>query len=217
MPIWKPSFALACGEVRELYALRPDRMAVVSGAGGWPDAYDYPSARDGAHDAGRFGFLPVLHLKFFNPLDDHYGFRPLEAAAMAIDVHNAASAWNKALLDNAARPSGALVYNGTDGAASVRGAIRSAEGELDDAYQGRAAGRPLLLEGGLDWKPMSLTPADMDFINGEARGRARDRAGLRRAADAAGHSRRQHLSNYHEANALLAPDGAAAGGAHAVR
>src|SRR5947208_2463309 len=26
------------------------------------------------------------------------------------------------------------------------------------------AGRPMLLEGGLDWKPMSLTPKDMDFL-----------------------------------------------------
>ena len=26
------------------------------------------------------------------------------------------------------------------------------------------AGRPLLLEGGLDWKPLSLSPKDMDFI-----------------------------------------------------
>jgi HK97 family phage portal protein len=29
------------------------------------------------------------------------------------------------------------------------------------------AGRPLILEGGLDWKPMSWTPADMDFIAGK--------------------------------------------------
>jgi HK97 family phage portal protein len=37
--------------------------------------------------------------------------------------------------------------------------------ELADQYQGTAnAGRPLLLEGGLDWKPMSLTPKDMDFM-----------------------------------------------------
>ncbi|MFZ0620539.1 MAG: phage portal protein, partial [Pseudolabrys sp.] len=27
------------------------------------------------------------------------------------------------------------------------------------------AGRPLVLEGGLDWKPMSLSPGDMDFLN----------------------------------------------------
>jgi phage portal protein BeeE len=34
---------------------------------------------------------------------------------VAIDVHNSASAWSKALLDNAARPSGAIVYKGADG------------------------------------------------------------------------------------------------------
>jgi HK97 family phage portal protein len=37
--------------------------------------------------------------------------------------------------------------------------------ELADQYAGtRNAGRPLLLEGGLDWKPMSLSPKDMDFM-----------------------------------------------------
>jgi HK97 family phage portal protein len=37
--------------------------------------------------------------------------------------------------------------------------------ELAAQYQGAAnAGRPLLLEGGLDWKPMSLSPKDMDFM-----------------------------------------------------
>lgn len=45
--------------------------------------------------------------------------------------------------------------------------------ELEDGFQGpRRAGRPLLLEGGLDWKPLSLSPKDMDFIaarNGAAR------------------------------------------------
>ena len=30
--------------VRELYALRPDRMRVVPGADGWPEAYDYTVA-----------------------------------------------------------------------------------------------------------------------------------------------------------------------------
>ena len=39
------------------------------------------------------GWLPVLHLKLFNPTNDHYGLSPLEAAAFAIDVHNASSAW----------------------------------------------------------------------------------------------------------------------------
>ena len=37
--------------------------------------------------------------------------------------------------------------------------------EIEKNYQGATnAGRPLLLEGGLDWKPLSLTPKDMDFV-----------------------------------------------------
>ena len=65
------------------------------------------------------GMSPICHLKTFHPQDDHYGFSPMQAAAVAVDVHNSASSWSKALLDNAARPSGAIVYKGADGAASL--------------------------------------------------------------------------------------------------
>jgi HK97 family phage portal protein len=107
---------------------------------------------------------PILHLALFHPTDDHYGFSPLEAAACALDVHNAAAAWNKSLLDNAARPSGALVYSAAGGNLSEEQFSRL-KAELEGNYQGTAnAGRPLLLEGGLDWKSLSLSPRDMDFV-----------------------------------------------------
>ena len=108
---------------------------------------------------------PILQLTLFNPLDDYYGFSPLEAAAIAVDTHNAAANWNKALLDNAARPSGALVYDGPEGSVMSDAQFERLKKELADQYQGTAnAGRPLLLEGGLDWKAMSLSPKDMDFM-----------------------------------------------------
>ena len=107
---------------------------------------------------------PILHVRLFHPTNDHYGMSPIEAAAVAIDIHNTASRWNKALLDNSARPSGALVYSARDGALSPEQYDRLKR-ELESGFQGAAqAGRPLLLEGGLDWKAMSLTPKDMDFI-----------------------------------------------------
>jgi HK97 family phage portal protein len=154
------------GEVRELYALRPDRMRAVPGADGWAAAYDYSVAgRSVRFDQFAARVPPILHLTFFHPLDDHYGLAPIEAAAVAVDTHNAASRWNKALLDNAARPSGALIYSGPDGALLAESQFERLKRELADTYQGAAnAGRPLLLEGGLDWKAMSLTPKDMDFL-----------------------------------------------------
>lgn len=157
------------GRPRELYALRPDRMKARPGASGWADAYEYSAGGRKVvfrkPDDG--GFSPVLHMRLFHPTNDHYGLSPLQAAAMPVDLHNAASAWNKSLLDNAARPSGALVYKGPEGAENLSaeqfGRLKT---ELEDAYQGSAnAGRPLVLDGGLEWRAMSLSPADMDFIN----------------------------------------------------
>lgn len=152
--------------VRELYALRPDRMRVVPGSDGWAEAYDYTAGgRTVRFDQSSPPVPPILHLTSFNPLDDHYGLSALEAAAVAVDTHNAAARWNKALLDNAARPSGALVYAGPEGAVLSDSQFERLKNELEQTYQGAVnAGRPLLLEGGLDWKAMSLSPKDMDFM-----------------------------------------------------
>jgi len=154
------------GAVRELYALRPDRMRVVPGADGWAEAYEYTvGGRSVRFDQAQPLLPPILHLTCPHPLDDYYGLAPLEAAAVAVDTHNAAAKWNKALLDNAARPSGALVYTAADNAVLSDGQFERLKRELEDTYAGaRNAGRPLLLEGGLDWKAMSLTPKDMDFM-----------------------------------------------------
>jgi HK97 family phage portal protein len=155
------------GAPRELHALRPDRIRLVPGPEGWPEAYEYSVAgRTVRFDmqTGSPSPPPILHLALFHPTDDHYGLSPLEAAAFALDVHNAAASWNKALLDNAARPSGALVYSAGGGNLSEEQFARLKQ-ELESNYQGAAnAGRPLLLEGGLDWKSLSLSPRDMDFV-----------------------------------------------------
>ena len=157
--------AMLEGQVRALHLLRPDRVRIIAGGDGWPQAYEYSVGGN----VRRFGVEgELLHLKLFHPLDDHYGLSPFEPAAKALDIHNAGTAWNKALLDNGARPSGALVYaNGEANLSDEQFARLKAE--LEGQYQGAAnAGRPLLLDGGLSWTAMSLTPQDMDFANARA-------------------------------------------------
>lgn len=152
------------GRVRELHVLRPDRMKVVPGTDGWPEAYEYAVAGQTVRFEQEGGIRPILHMALFHPLNDHYGLSPLEPAAVGIDLHNASGAWNKALLDNSACPSGALVYTAKDGQLAPEQYERL-KSELADSFQGaKNAGRPLLLEGGLDWKSMSFSPKDMDFI-----------------------------------------------------
>ncbi len=158
------------GALREIYCLRADRMSVVAGPNGWPAAYDYVFAGDRVrYEMRGQGVEPILHMRLAHPLDDHYGLPPLAAAHMAIDTHNAAGFWNKALLDNAARPSGALVYGAGDGAQFTDAQFDRLKAELEENFAGAAnAGRPLLLDGGLDWKALSLSPKDMDFIDAKA-------------------------------------------------
>ncbi|MGR3520484.1 MAG: phage portal protein [Roseovarius sp.] len=149
----------------ELHVLRSERVALVPGPDGWPVGYDYAVGGRTHRFAVEGGVSPVCHIKSFHPQDDHYGLSPMQAAAQAVDVHNAASRWSKALLDNAARPSGAIVYKGAEG----QGALSTDQydrlvAEMEAHHQGaRNAGRPMLLEGGLDWKPMGFSPSDMEF------------------------------------------------------
>jgi HK97 family phage portal protein len=154
------------GAPAELFALRPERVTVEPGPGGWPAAYVYKAGEAKTRLAARDGLdRPALvHVRAMHPLDDYYGLGSLGAAAGAVAIHNAATKWNKALLDNAARPSGALVMGGDEGVLADE-QYQRLKAELEAEFAGAGnAGRPMLLEGGMTWQAMSMTPADMDFV-----------------------------------------------------
>jgi HK97 family phage portal protein len=146
------------GMLGELYALRPERVSVEADARGWPAAFRYKAGEA----VTRLAANELVHIRTHHPLDDHYGLGCLGAASGAIAIHNASSRWNKALLDNAARPSGALVHEGADVLSGEQ--FDRLKEELAAQFSGSGnAGRPLLLEGGLKWQALSMSPADMDF------------------------------------------------------
>lgn len=156
----------ASGTPIELFALRPDRVRVVTGGNGWPCAYDYVVGDDTTRlpIEDENGWPEIVAIRAMHPLDDHRGAGALEAAWQAVLIHNAATRWNRALLENAARPSGALVYETGDGATLAHEQFERLKRELDIAFSGAPnAGRPMLLDGGLKWQSMALSPADMDF------------------------------------------------------
>lgn len=151
----------------ELHSLRPDRMSVIAGKDGLPMAYRHTVGEQQADfPVDRInGRSRVLHLKAFHPLNDWYGLSPIEAAAYSIDQHNQAGAWNQALLQNGARPSGALVVGGGADQTLSEEQYHRIKEQMESQFSGPAnAGKPLLLEGGLDWREMSLSPKEMDFI-----------------------------------------------------
>ena len=157
----------------ELQLLRPEATTVRPGTSVFPEKYEYRQTGNGAMQSFPVnqinGFSQVLHLKTFNPLDQWLGLSPMVAAAYGIDTFNSGMRWNKALLDNDARPAGAFTVKDAEGKPSTLGdeQFKQLREEIEGHYSGsRNAGRPMLLEGGLEWQPMSMSMKDMDHREG---------------------------------------------------
>ena len=146
-----------------LYTLRSDRVQIQSTSSGHIAHYTYTPS--GTAQKERIASEKIMHLKYYSADDDYYGQAPLYAAMRSNDIHNKIADFQKSLLDNSARPSGCLVYHGTHNAPNLtKDQFERLKSELEDNYIGASrAGRPMILEGGLDWKTMSLSPADMEF------------------------------------------------------
>jgi len=156
----------------ELYNLRPDRMKIRSGTRAMPVAYDYMLKGQivESYDVDQAtGASKVKHIKLFNPLDDYYGMSPMQASSVDIDQHNLANKHNVNLLQNGARPSGAVIFNPKD---ETGGNVQLSDvqrnqlmNDVNQRFSGTGnAGKPMLLEGDFEWKEMGLSPKDMDFI-----------------------------------------------------
>jgi len=150
-----------------LIAHRPDTLKMGRDAKGQATGWTQevgPNTRRFPRDVAT-GACALFHMRLFNPLDDCEGLSPLSAAAQAVSLHNRGGVWAKALLENSARPSGALVHDPASGERLTDEQFERLKSELECNFTGpRAAGRPLVLEGGLDWRSISLSPTDMDFI-----------------------------------------------------
>jgi len=156
----------------ELYNLRPDRIKIRSGSRAIPVAYDYMLKGQVVESYGvdqATGGSKVKHIKMFNPLDDYYGMSPMQASSVDIDQHNLANKHNVNLLQNGARPSGAVIFNPKD---ETGGHVQLSDvqrnqlmNDVNQRFSGTGnAGKPMLLEGDFEWKEMGLSPKDMDFI-----------------------------------------------------
>lgn len=149
-----------------LSSLNPESVTPIEARTGRVAAWDITES-DGERRRLRFdmakGQSLLFFMSLFSPMET---ISPLQAAAQAVDLHNEGGRWAKALLENSARPSGALIYKGVGGADHLTDdQFERLKSELESKHSGpRHAGRPLVLEGGLDWKSMSLSPTDMDFI-----------------------------------------------------
>ncbi len=165
------SFILAApkGMPKELYILNSEKVTIEKGNNIFPKSYIYQAGdKKIKYIVDPFsGKSQILHLKNYNPYDELTGYSSLAAAHYSIAQHNEASKWNLSMLKNAARPSGALTLKSSGNEPSYlnKEQYNQLKEQLDELYTSSSnVGKPLLLQGGLDWKELSLSPKDMDFI-----------------------------------------------------
>lgn len=182
----------------ELVTLQPDRVKVVAGKK-MKQVIGYTHTEDGKDKP--YGTDEILHMKLFNPLNDHYGMSPLEAAAKGIDISNMAEEWNANLLANDARPPGGLKIKG---GLLEEGQRETLEKSLSDKLTGyKNVGRPPVLEGDMEWIPFSITPRDMDWLNSGKVNMRKICSVFNVAPELIGDSENKTYSNYGEARKAL--------------
>ena len=161
------------GSPRELHQLRPDRINIKGGGNPIPEKYEYiinGKIQNTYLVDQENGWSELKHVKLWNPLDDYYGCSPLSAAALEVDQHNMSAKHNVNLLNNGARPSGAVTFKPKDDQGFAVNLSESQRQQLltdlNNRFSGVGnAGRPMLLEGDFGWIEMGLSPKDMDFLN----------------------------------------------------
>lgn len=184
---------------KELWIYRPDRMSILTDSNKYVGGYQY----DVGAEKVKLDRDRIAHLKFFSPIDDYYGLGPLQIAARGIDNDNAANAWNNSLLNNGGRPSGALMTPDV----LTENQYDNLKRELDNNIAGaKNAGKPILLEGGLTWQNMSMSPMEMDFISSKKMSILEICAAFGVPPEIVGYGENKTYSNYQEARKALYED-----------
>ena len=147
----------ARGVVAELWPYYPDRIKPIMDKLEFIKVYKYT-------DAGIIKYIEakdIIHWMFTDPANVYWGMSPMQAAGRMVDIEVEMSKWNKIAMQNRAVSDG--VFSFKDSLTPKQWA--EARTQIREQHQGSATARtPWVLSGGATWQAMSLTPAEMDFI-----------------------------------------------------
>lgn len=142
----------------ELWPLMPDVIKPMPDPVNWISHYEYTI--DGP--PRKLQPNEVLHFMFLDPGNPYWGIGPLQAAARVVDTDSEAVNWQKVSLQNRAITDGVFTFD----APLTKEQWDEARKQVREQHQGSANARtPWVLGGGAHWQQMSLSPAEMDFLN----------------------------------------------------
>lgn len=142
--------------------IMPDLVDVIPSPTKFIDHYDIWKKRGDSQPSQKLKPEEVMHIKFVDPNNLWWGIAPLMAVARTVDTDVEAINWNKVSLQNRAVSSGSFIIDQAvtpDQYEQLRKMIKEQHSGAQNSYA------PWLLSHGMDWKPMSMTNQELDFIN----------------------------------------------------
>ncbi|SDE58330.1 phage portal protein, HK97 family [Priestia aryabhattai B8W22] len=143
--------------VAELWPVMPDAISPIPSKTDFVAGYEYRAN-------GITYEIPadeILHFMFIDPANLYWGLAPLQAVARSVDTDSEMLDWQKVSLQNRAIADGVFSFKQP----LTRQQWEDARAMVRDQHQGSGGARtPWVLGGEANWTQMSLTPAEMDFI-----------------------------------------------------
>lgn len=105
----------------------------------------------------------IVHFKVPNPTNPYYGMSPLAAIFGPYSIGIKMDTYENSVFANSGNPSGIIEYEGVVGEHEYRRTVE----RLREQYAGlKKAGKLMLLEGGAKYKPIGLSPKELNFLQG---------------------------------------------------
>ena len=143
----------------EIWIVPPDLMKIIPSKEEFITGYIYSRGVDSVS----FDKSEIIHHKFPSPTSAYYGMSPLSAVTHAYNINENMNIYENALFSNMARPDGVLETDESLGEVE----FKRVKKEWNQTYgKVKRAGKTALLEKGLHYKPISLTPRELSYLAG---------------------------------------------------
>jgi HK97 family phage portal protein len=145
------------GRPAELWPISPDRVEVTRDPDTQKVVYEISNARDGKTLLAQEQMFHLHGMGF----DGLVGYSVVSMASRAIGLGMAADQFGASFFQNGTATSGVLEHPGKIG----EEAIKNLRDSWNDQYRGPGkAHKPVILEEGMQWKPISIPPDDAQFL-----------------------------------------------------
>jgi len=143
----------------EIWPLPPDKVSVIPDREKFISGYVYKNG----NVKRTFTTDQIIHFKWPNPLDPYYGMSPLQGVADIYNINTNMNNYENAVFSNSGRLDGYFTTEQEMDESSFKRLKR----ELDETWNGVTnAGKTGLLDFGLKFQSVNLSPRDLSFMQG---------------------------------------------------